>query len=388
MKNMTGLAKANRNIQLISAIIVVGIVTAVDYLMVSSSHAQSPYIGANASDGTLSGGATKQTDSTAVNGSSVLFGGTTESNFPCAAGPITDNADGTVTYTPCGGGSPVTVTAPTCDEGAGSGCSSSTGTSTGSGSSGSTGPYTLTSSMAPVTNYTNLVANYQFNGSSLPSGWTAASGFNDGLQSTTYEASQVTVSGGAANLTAVPTSSGASSYYSGYISSSTTYNHGRFDFVAKMPAGQGLWSGLWLDSENGSSTFGEIDVQEMLLGDTHTVYGSAHDWVPPNASSQIWGETQHTSMSGDASQGFHDYSVVYQPGMITWAVDGVAYAQYTEAQGVAQGGWPFGDSSTSGAYLQLIADLAVASPSEWGGAPNSATVFPATMQVQSVQVWQ
>ena len=71
--------------------------------------------------------------------------------------------------------------------------------------------------------------------------------------------------------------------------------------------------------------------------------------------------------------------------MLTWAVDGVAYAQYTQTQATLAGqGWPF--DGTNGVYL--IANLAVAGASEWGGAPNASTVFPATMQIQSIKIWQ
>ena len=47
-----------------------------------------------------------------------------------------------------------------------------------------------------------------------------------------------------------------------------------------------------------------------------------------------------------------------------------------------------------GIYRQLgeqsaqIADLAVGSASEWGGAPDASTVFPASVLLQSVKVWQ
>jgi hypothetical protein len=63
----------------------------------------------------------------------------------------------------------------------------------------------------------------------------------------------------------------------------------------------------------------------------------------------------------------------------------VAYAQYTKAQALAAGHpWPY--DSTPGIYL--IANLAVGGSGDWGGAPNAQTAFPATMQVQSVKVWQ
>ena len=64
---------------------------------------------------------------------------------------------------------------------------------------------------------------------------------------------------------------------SGWISTSGSYSlkYGMVDFRAKMSAGQGLRSGLWPASANGDAT--EIDVQEMLLGYTDSVYGSLHD---------------------------------------------------------------------------------------------------------------
>jgi beta-glucanase (GH16 family) len=169
-------------------------------------------------------------------------------------------------------------------------------------------------------------------------------------------------------------------YESGYIDTANGYtlNHGLLDFRAKMPAGQGLWSGLWLAGPE-STEMPEIDVQEMLLGNLRTVYGSAHDW---DDDSSVWGETQSSQLTSDAT-GWHDYQLIWQPGLLTWAIDGVAYAQYSEAQAEAAGEpWPFNVSS------YLIADLAVGSASEWGGAPNSSTAFPSSLDLQSVQVWQ
>lgn len=192
------------------------------------------------------------------------------------------------------------------------------------------------------------------------------------------------MSGSSVALTAAAhTSPSGLPYESGWISTENSYafSHGMIDFRAKMPAGQGLWSGLWAINPAGTTPFTEIDVAEMLLGDTHTVYGSLHNWGP----TPYWARTQSTVAAADLSAGFHDYQVIWQPGMLTWAVDGVAYAQYTAAQATAAGqAWPF--DASNGVYL--IADLAVGGTSDWGGAPNSGTQFPATMQIQSIKVWQ
>jgi beta-glucanase (GH16 family) len=237
--------------------------------------------------------------------------------------------------------------------------------------------------MAPVAGYTSLVKDWDFTGSALPADWSSGL-WNYGYAATQYVPSQVSLTGSAADLTAIRQASPEGyPFESGWISTAGSYTlgYGLIDFRAKMPAGAGLWSGLWAVNPVGSNPEGEIDVQEMLLGNTHTVYGSAHGWSP----APTWAETQSVTETADLSQGFHDYELVWQPGMLTWAVDGVAYAQYTKAQAAAHGySWPF-DTQT-GTYL--IANLAVAAASEWGGAPTSATPFPATMQIQYIRVWQ
>lgn len=236
---------------------------------------------------------------------------------------------------------------------------------------------------APTANYTSLAEDWEFNGSTLPSAWQPGVS-NYGYAATQYQPSQVTMTGNSVALTAIhQTSPQGDPYTSGWISTSGTYSFrfGMVDFRAQMPAGQGLWSGLWMVNPQGTSPNTEIDVQEMLLGNTHTIYGSLHNWGP----TPYWAETQQITAADDLSAGYHDFQLIWQPGMLTWAVDGVAYAQYTQAQATAAGyGWPF--DGTNGVYL--IANLAVAASSEWGGAPNASTVFPAAMQIQSIKIWQ
>lgn len=238
------------------------------------------------------------------------------------------------------------------------------------------------SGFAPVATYDNLAKDYEFDGPSLPSDWSVGSS-SHGFDATLFQPSQVTMTGSSVALSATNRPSGGYANQSGWISTEGSFSmtHGMVDFRAKMPAGQGLWSALWLDQPDGSTPWGEIDVAEMLLGDTHTLYGSLHNWAP----GPYWGELQSTVMGDDASQNFEDYQVVWQPGYVTWAVDGVAYAQYSDWQAAAAGqSWPFDD----GTGFYLIADLAVGGQSDWGGPPNSSTPFPATMELQSVKVWQ
>jgi hypothetical protein len=239
---------------------------------------------------------------------------------------------------------------------------------------------TLPAGFAAITNYTTPVKDYEFNGSALPADWAAAANTSHGMN-TNYQPSQVTMTGSAAALTAINQPSGGQPTTSGWISTEGTYSltHGLIDFSAQMPAGQGLWSGLWLDQPDNSNPWGEIDVSEMLLGNTQTTYGSLHSWAPSD-----WSELQSTNVSG-ATTGYNDYQVAWQPGLITWAVNGIAFAQYTQAQAQAAGyPWPFDD----GTGFFLIANLAVGISTTWGGAPNSTTVFPASVLLKSVKIWQ
>jgi hypothetical protein len=319
-----------------------------------------------------------------------------------APGKVSTRASGTVgkaaQNTPAASTPPAGPTGPTGASGP-AGSTSSTGSTGSSGSSGSSGStvapplaptfapdgaplLALPAGFDPVANYTNSVEDYEFDGAALPSSWSPGNSAY-GFEATEFEPSQVTMTGSSVALTATAhTSPHGLPYESGWISTegAFTLSRGLIDFRAKVPTGQGLWSGLWMVNPAGSSPQAEIDVQEMLLNDTGTVNASLHNWGP----TPYWAETQYVRTGVDLSAEFHDYQVEWQPGMLTWAIDGVAYAQYTEAEATAAGdAWPF-----DGTNMYLIADLAVGSADEWSGAPNASTQFPASMQIQSVKVWQ
>lgn len=220
---------------------------------------------------------------------------------------------------------------------------------------------------------------YDFTQGTLPADWEAIDGTNNGYQATEFMAAQVGHSPQGTLLTAArKTSPTGLPYESAWIDTAKAplFKYGLFSFTAMQPAGQGLWSGLWGLAPL-STARAEFDAAEMLLGNPHAVYGSAHDW---NEYAQQWGETQTDTLQVDLTQGFHDYQVAWQPGMLTWAVDGQAYAQLVAS---SEKPWPFDTDS-----LYLIANLAVAAASEWGGAPNAQTVFPASLVLAGVNVWQ
>ncbi|HEY7968086.1 MAG TPA: glycoside hydrolase family 16 protein [Solirubrobacteraceae bacterium] len=228
---------------------------------------------------------------------------------------------------------------------------------------------------ASAARYAHLVREYRFDGDRLPGDWSEGT-WNYGFAATQFQPSQVHASGSAAALEATAgVASQGLPYKSGLISTEGAYTltHGMVDFRVSMPPGQGLWGGVWMDNAAGV----EIDDAEVLLGNPHTVYGSLH--------THTWSEIQPGAVRRSLARGYHDFQVIWQPGLITWAVDGRAYAQYSRARARAAGRpWPYDQSG--GVYL--IADLAVAGQTEWGGPPTARTPLPARMRIKSVTVWQ
>ena len=234
--------------------------------------------------------------------------------------------------------------------------------------------------LAPIARFTKIAENSVFHGHTLPAGWSVGAPGSHGFEATTFQASQVSLNGSEVALTASSQSANGYPYQGAWITTQGRFslNHGLIDVRARMPVGQGLWSGLWAVNPDTDPVQGELDIQEMLLGNPHTLYGSLHGWKP----GPTWSTQTAKTVKADLSHGYHDYQVVWQRGMITWAIDGVAYAQYTEAQAHAAGHpWPFDSIST-----YLIADLAVGR--SWGGPPSASTAFPATMRIESVRVWE
>lgn len=218
----------------------------------------------------------------------------------------------------------------------------------------------------------NLTFSDEFNGTSLntavwdatyPGGWCTN---NDELEC--YEAENVTVSNGAAHLTAKPqkvTSFGATySYSSGLIQNSKSFSqqYGYFEIRARVPAGQGLWPAFWMLANNGSWP-PEIDVVE-LIDTMYTSYLTYH-----------YGSTNKTfasQVNGNYAGAYHTWAVDWEPGAITWYIDGVK--EYSAS-----------NSAVTSLKLYLIANLAVGG--SWPGSPNASTVFPAVTDIDYIRAY-
>lgn len=182
-----------------------------------------------------------------------------------------------------------------------------------------------------------------------------------------YAPNNVTLSGGMLHLTAEKQPDHGKPYTSGMICS---YGHfaqtyGWFEIRCRVPAGKGFWPAFWLLPAAGAWP-PEIDVLEVLDDKPSTVYMTNH-WAA--GTHQQHGENW---TGPDFSQDFHTFAVDWEPGKITWYVDGAIRATST--------------AGVPAEPMYVIANLAVGG--DWPGDPNATTPFPASMDIDYIRVYR
>ncbi len=201
--------------------------------------------------------------------------------------------------------------------------------------------------------------------------------------------SQVAVSNGTLNLTAVQSpvrgnNQGVAQTFP--ITSGAVSSYGNFEFTGgylqismKAPSGDGAWPGLWLLPGKGAGNSGdnfEIDIQEggyTEAGPSNRAF-SAHLHTPNGT----FNKTIDTGV--DLTAGFHTYAINWVPGKsITWYFDGKQVAQVTSAQ------MPIPNQP-----MQLIMDHQVANSNAagWHSVLNGSTPQSMLMQVDAIQLYQ
>jgi len=235
-------------------------------------------------------------------------------------------------------------------------------------------------------NYPNYTLTWQdeFNGTSLSSEWTHEIGNgswgwgNNELQY--YRQQNTNVENGYLTIRAKQEYYGGFNYTSSrIITKGNVFNtYGRIDIRAKLPYGQGLWPALWMLGENIYSvswpTCGEIDIMEMVGGtgyNDRTIHGTVH-----------WEDNGHASYGGPNSLSsgrfadeFHVFSIIWTPNSIVWLRDDIQYKSIDITNLIAF-------------HNDFFFIFNVAVGGNWPGSPDASTVFPQTMIVDYVRVFQ
>lgn len=235
---------------------------------------------------------------------------------------------------------------------------------------------------------TNLIWSDEFEYSGLPetSKWTIETGGNgwgnQELQYYTNSEDNVMVGNGMLSITARDESYGGMDYTSARITTKNKFDfkYGKIEARIKMPYGQGMWAAFWMLGANNSTVgwpeCGEIDIVEMVggSGGDNTCHSTLH-W--DNAGENAAYGQSFTLPSGILADDFHIYSVEWNNQKIKAYIDDIQYFEIDIT--------PAELSEFQNNFF-IILNLAVGG--SWPGNPDASTIFPQTMQVDYVRVYQ
>jgi beta-glucanase (GH16 family) len=158
--------------------------------------------------------------------------------------------------------------------------------------------------------------------------------------------------------------------------------YGRFEARIKIPFGQGLWPAFWMLGDDlekiGWPASGEIDIMENIGKEPSTVHGTIHG--PGYRGDDGIGAPFTLPGNRRFADDFHVYAVEWEPNTIRFYVDDELYETCTPSSLPAGRKWVYNHP------FFLLLNVAVGG--DWPGNPDATTVFPQTMLVDYVRVYQ
>lgn len=213
---------------------------------------------------------------------------------------------------------------------------------------------------------------------------TGAGGWGNGEQQY-YRAENAALDGaGHLAITARKEDFGGSRYTSARLltKGKRELERGRVEARMKLPAGQGIWPAFWMLGGNIDAMpwpgCGEIDIMELRGQQPGVVLGSLHGPGYSGAASVTDSFTLPGGAGFDAD--FHVFAVEWDDAYISWEVDGATYAVATPDRLPAGAPWVFDHP------FFVVLNLAVGG--NFVGLPDDTTVFPQTMLVDYVRVYE
>ena len=204
---------------------------------------------------------------------------------------------------------------------------------------------------------------------------------NNELQYYTDREENIKVENGMLVITAHQESYEGSGYTSARINTKGHFSqkYGRIEARMQLPWGQGLWPAFWLLGSDidqvGWPNCGEIDIMEYRGQEPTVVNGTIH--APEYFG--IDGITKSYELQNDRfDTGFHVFGIEWDETFINFYVDDVLYNQITPED--------MPDSWVFNKQFYILINLAVGG--NYVGSPNENTVFPQTMYVDWVRVYQ
>lgn len=160
-----------------------------------------------------------------------------------------------------------------------------------------------------------------------------------------------------------------------------TWEHGRFEIRAQVPAGVGTWPAFWALGQDKPGVewprTGEIDVMEYVGRDPTHLIGTVHG---PTDSGEHWFLQGSVDAEEPLSGDFHTYAVDWNEDRLVWYLNGEQYAKVTREEAEQEGDWVFDKP------FYLVLNLAMGGV--LGGEIPEATTYPQRLVVDYVRVSQ
>jgi hypothetical protein len=158
---------------------------------------------------------------------------------------------------------------------------------------------------------------------------------NNELEYYTSRPDNAIVSNGTLKIIAKKESYNGSAYTSARMLSQNkfSFQYGKIEIRAKLPAGTGTWPGIWMLGSNfataGWPACGEIDIMEQNGSSKNTIYGTMH-YPTQKSPNGDGGTTTITTASSD----FHRYAAIWSASSIQLLVDDVVYYTLPNTSGL------------------------------------------------------
>ena len=163
--------------------------------------------------------------------------------------------------------------------------------------------------------------------------------------------------------------------------------YGRFEARIKIPRGQGIWPAFWMLGndidkpgldKSGWPACGEIDIMENIGKEPTLVHGTIHG--PGYSGEHGIGAPYALPRDQRFADDFYVFAVEWEPNAIRFYVDDHLYTTRTPADLPKGAKWVYDHP------FFLLLNVAVGG--SWPGTPDASSVFPQTMLVDYVRVYE
>lgn len=201
-----------------------------------------------------------------------------------------------------------------------------------------------------------------------------------------YVPSQATVADGMLTITATNQPSGGKQYRSARLESNYANQYGRWEIRAKLPSTKGTWPAIWLlpnVTQYPWPTQGEIDILENR-GTQPNLTSAAFHFDPPGGNNHDYRFDENTTARFGQPVNYHDsfhtYAVEWDADKLRYFIDGVNWYTLHDEDVT-------GDISQM-APMETVLNVAVGGDFLGDQQPDGSSVWPQTMQVDYVRVFE